>query len=1307
MAGPEKKRKKDLRLFLKGAIGVAAFVLLAIAGLVIFSQTRPFKNWLRDYIVDTANENLKGQLSIARLDGNLFSSIEFQDVDLTLDRDTLASVYKIGIEYDLFDLIGGVIRINSIDIDSLRVKLEQSDDSSWSILGILPASDDADQDSVESSVAFEYIVRLEKFNLSHSWVSIEDENESTPSTIDDINLTLSALYSHEEKTVNLESLSMRLENPDLIIDSAGLALAIYDDSLSFGGVEIKTAVNSLRAEALIVPDSLPKSSVEVAARNLDLSEFSSLMPEIALKTWPSINMNIIVDNDEIQTDLTADLADQKIEVNLWAGPVHALMDSSSFNELKYTVQATLDNVALDEWSGYNNLDVDLNGSMSLKGRGVNPDQASVELAAKFERFTFSDYPPSQLNLNAQYEDGDITGGLKADGVYGRLEIDGALNDLMNRQSYDINLLARKIDLTPIMTDSSLKSDINIELHAKGYGFDPNSSRGKAEIDIRPSHIKKTSLDSAFISMSYENGQYIMDTLWLLVPGSKLQATGEYSASEKFFLNYALISENIEYFRNFMEADSLEGQGSIRGNLEGEFDDMSGSASIDWSDLVYDGIEVGKLQGELEPSYEDSIFSGSGHLKASHISYQGLQFDSLNVSLDYTPKGSDIALNLYQADGVKVTTDSRLTIDSVITVMVRKLGLDYNNIHWLNSSDSIKFTMSDDRYRIDNLEMESSSAVNDDSQSIRVDGEVDFSGRLDLMAELKNIRMQPLGELMKLDLDGRLDSRAEISGPADNPQVSGSIEITDGRYQRFAFNELRGSINYTDRLADFDLLLQPTVSDDLKISGKIPLKFSLADTPGPESTDSLFEIKIRTDSLSLDILKAAGYQVEEAEGYISCDLSVTNTIDDPTVNGNLRLWRGRVHVPEYGIKYDNIFGSISFLPHRIDVDSLVARRDKGKLMLSGYLQFDSSLMTGNFGSSEMEMVTKNFYALKHNDYEVQVTSDIKLEGDDQALKYGGRITVNRSRIFLPAFMGDTGPDPLDEASKPMLVKATTPDTYLTPSRDEADKKSAESNEAESKELIEKLKGRLTINIPRNTWIKSPDLNMELAGDITVVKDAADFELFGEVRVVRGHYDLYGKRFTVRRGVVAFEGGTDYNPRLDIMAEYVFRTATREKKKIVLEITGKARQPQVAFFLDNTALSEGDALSYIVFGRPLDELSQGQRSSVSENTGVEGVAKNVGASLLSGQLTKVLGNKLNMDVIEVKAQNDWQGAAIVLGKYLTPDLFMSYQRSFGSDQDNDPEPEIVTLEYQLTRLLFLQLTEGDAEEAGFDIILKLEK
>jgi autotransporter translocation and assembly factor TamB len=178
-------------------------------------------------------------------------------------------------------------------------------------------------------------------------------------------------------------------------------------------------------------------------------------------------------------------------------------------------------------------------------------------------------------------------------------------------------------------------------------------------------------------------------------------------------------------------------------------------------------------------------------------------------------------------------------------------------------------------------------------------------------------------------------------------------------------------------------------------------------------------------------------------------------------------------------------------------------------------------------------------------------------------------------------------------------------------------------------------------------------------------------------------------------------------LNISAEHVFRTPDREKKRLTLLVTGRALEPELAFSLDGTEISEGDAVSYLVFGRGLDELTSGQKTALGGGSSSDGgLAKGVAANLLSGQLTKTLGEEFSLDVVEINAQSDWQSASFLVGKYLTTDLFASYQRGLGSGQsDDDIIPQIVSLEYEISRLLSLQMVAGDDRSSGFDFIFKI--
>ena len=171
-----------------------------------------------------------------------------------------------------------------------------------------------------------------------------------------------------------------------------------------------------------------------------------------------------------------------------------------------------------------------------------------------------------------------------------------------------------------------------------------------------------------------------------------------------------------------------------------------------------------------------------------------------------------------------------------------------------------------------------------------------------------------------------------------------------------------------------------------------------------------------------------------------------------------------------------------------------------------------------------------------------------------------------------------------------------------------------------------------------------------------------------------------------------------------AQYIFRTPDRQKKVLKLDVSGLAFSPVLKFTLDDNIIEERDAVAYVMYGRSMDELTSGQKSEAGSGQG--DLAKGAAANMISNQLSQTLGSKLGLDVVDISSQGSLSSATLTVGKYLTSDLFMSYSRGVGQSQDQEPVPQIVTLEYELNKYLFLQLLQGDEKSSGADVIFKYQ-
>ena len=112
-----------------------------------------------------------------------------------------------------------------------------------------------------------------------------------------------------------------------------------------------------------------------------------------------------------------------------------------------------------------------------------------------------------------------------------------------------------------------------------------------------------------------------------------------------------------------------------------------------------------------------------------------------------------------------------------------------------------------------------------------------------------------------------------------------------------------------------------------------------------------------------------------------------------------------------------------------------------------------------------------------------------------------------------------------------------------------------------------------------------------------------------------------------------------------------------------------------------MSQANALSYLVAGKPLDDIGQGD----GEGDAVQAAARSLGTAA-GGLLAKTVGRRLGVDEVGIKDDEMIGGAALTVGQYLSPRLYLSYGVGLF-------EPgEVVTLRYKLKKDFSVQAQNG---------------
>ncbi len=492
-----------------------------------------------------------------------------------------------------------------------------------------------------------------------------------------------------------------------------------------------------------------------------------------------------------------------------------------------------------------------------------------------------------------------------------------------------------------------------------------------------------------------------------------------------------------------------------------------------------------------------------------------------------------------------------------------------------------------------------------------------------------------------------------------------------------------------------------------MAGTLPLHISLTDSlPIINESDNI-DIKIKSTPIPLSILLAANYNLEDPGGKFICDLIINNTIKDPFINGNILIKDGMIKNPFWGIDYQKINIDLVAEKDRFVLKKFEVARDAGSINATGYMQLDFSGEDDSIISSDLKLMADKFFITQHKDFELQISSDIQFQNYEEGPRIGGEIDIIRSNFYLPAVLERLGGIATgSDDAKPLLVK--TRDTQINDNPHM-------SNEVihvnvrdtlQAPKFLEMLEGDIAIKMNGNTWIRNPQLRVELEGNLIMGFSEGDVLVSGPLKTVRGQYDILGRRFIVVEGLVEFQGRRNVITPIKLEAQYEYRTTGRERKFLVLKVSGDLQNPVIKFYEDLNELSQEDAISIILHGRKKNELNYSNQSDLAGSSLESTAAMGLVSNYLSDRVSRSVGDNLQLDVMEVNATDNWKSANFIIGKYITNDLFVTYKREFGQNNDNDLAPETITLEYEIWKQIYLQLIQGHPRESGVDLFFKID-
>ncbi|RJG09129.1 translocation/assembly module TamB [Pseudomonas cavernicola] len=517
----------------------------------------------------------------------------------------------------------------------------------------------------------------------------------------------------------------------------------------------------------------------------------------------------------------------------------------------------------------------------------------------------------------------------------------------------------------------------------------------------------------------------------------------------------------------------------------------------------------------------------------------------------------------------------------------------------------------------------------------------------LRYQLRNFPLDSLAQLFPDDFawQGQLNADLKLDLPATGPNGrvlvdagSGTLRLRDkGQWLDFPYDRLTMDSTLRPQRIDTRLDFHGPQLGELLLQAQID----------PRPTSKPLTGEFHLSGLDLAIARPFVPMVERLAGHLNGSGTLSGGLLAPKVNGRLALADGVVAGSELPISLDALQLQASIAGESLQLDGAWRSGKDGQGKVTGQLAWGDALDVEMHITGSRLPVSVEPYA------NLEVESDLTVRMEGERLAVAGKVLVPRGKIEIREL-------------PPSTVKVSD-DAVIV------------GSQAEQGQPRLRMAMDIDVDVGRDKLsFAGFGLNADLVGELHI---GDNLDSRGELNLNNGRYRAYGQRLNIRRARLLFAGPID-QPYLDIEAIRKVDAVTAG-----LRISGNAEQPKTVVFSE-PAMSEEQALSYLVLGRPLN-------SGGGDNNMLAGAALGLGLAG-SSSITGGLAQRLGIQDFQLDTGGTGVNTSVVASGNLSERLSLRYGVGVFEPASS------IALRYELTKKLYLEAASGVA--SSLDIFYK---
>lgn len=1245
----------------------------AIAGLVYWAQQESSRVWLAGFLSEQLTEILAGRIEIERIDGNLWQHIEIVGLRVHYgDKEVLtAPTVRAHLHLTPAALLRLQLRIASVEITNAVVDAKLADDGSLDLVeAFLPI--EAEDEEVEPQPGDMPITlvfdAIDLQDVQFRFGGLLDE----PLELSGIQASAALGVGPAGVEVHVESLGGRLRIPGLpelnLRTSVGFDDRTEPATIAVGPLELGWGGSAVNLNAVLRDARGDFSNLHIDGRveveRLRRRELSQLV-----EGWPlaaAVSGAIDVHGDLDVLHIAGTLAAGRDQVEM----VGRLDLSGSAPYIDATVRSPGLNLAT------------LVADAGLEGSVV----ATVRASGRLDQIDAID-ASAELGISDLALDGRGLGAARVDArlhrgnASGRAELTGAAGtafvaataELGDPIRFAADAYLDDFNVAAVGVDG-IATALNLSGRIEGTAGESGST-GNGTIYFARSIVAGVDLDAGVIRTSWAEDRIDIHEAKLGSGKARLTVDGSVDLREDApsRIVAALVVPRLEFAAT---RSQIGGGGSLIADarLEGPIRTPTLHATAELKGLDTGSVSLALARIEADTSI-DAEARATGLVSATieRVS-QPLALDSIDARIDLsaTNGAQGFALAIDAADGA--FGPHRIALDGTVAasrtdVTLAELHIGSSIGSWALASPAT-LHLGAEGVRLTPLRIDSEHGA------IQAQADIPKQGAIDVLIESRGIDLAFLTKHLPRSsrVLGTFEAAVRGQGTAAAPELDLRAAIEEIRVG----SENRGRFTAVGRLADARATLDARFEQDeshwLRAIANLPIELSLLD-PGDSSIAGPLDARIESPGLRLDVLRPfVGSEVRNLDGKLAADIAIAGPIDEPAITGTVALTEGKALLRPLRVTVEDFTLRATHAPGILRIDELSARSQRGRLGGSGYITL-AAYVPDRF---DLKLEARRWPAIRTDRFQAEIGANLTLSGDRLAPRLAGDMTVESAYLRPDLRFLDSSAGPAERDATILVIDSSRPSFELPPAPEE---------DSEALLLPERVAADIRLEIRRGTRVRHEMADIELSGSLRARQRPGRAPVItGEVRTVRGWVQIQGREFQLERGLVTFTGGPVGNPSLDVVARH-----RRSPYVVEAAISGTVEEPTLNL-RSEPPLEQADILAVLLFGRPLSQLDEGEKSTLQQQA--LSVTTGYAAGVLGQAVTEALGlDSLGIDLRDV----DFSGGRIGIGRYVTPNTYVSVTQDLA-----DQRGRTVSVEYYLTPSWKIQTSTDSLGASGADII-----